>query len=431
MPPATTLLSLSDDILCRLFARRILRGRSVCRALREALAKSGSETEPVLLHIVAPVDNWSVFLGYAHVTLYVTTDAEMRQCVAAGVRAVRVIGCEDIDNAVELDALKLKPLNKYLWQVAAMIADDDQPLPRVHVIEKLILALNRCQYIRSLVHYWLTRRLLGCVTRHDLFNLGVLLRLMYPPREAHSMLLLHDLSSASALRLLVNNYTSSRYFACTVQTIVHVVAHSADIFVSHRVLESSGCMRALLEVASGWHTARADSRERQNWERDKRHAALMALAYYVRRCTDDSAVASLLDAQIVNIAQAAACSRDYYFALPACVLLSEMSKNDTMCTALFTSNVHDILAWMCRHDIPQAVFVMSQMFYHVQFRCAAVPVSIGDASSRRRFFDVYIDTVHYLRSHARYASYVNYLSYQDPTASDAVARHGYLDFGMI
>lgn len=391
------LLRLGDDLLCRLFANRVLDGRSVCKSIKASLYKSGSRLDPLRLHVVARVDNWHAFSLFSHIVLYVSSDDELEQCRMAGVNAVRVVGCGDIDEAIRLDLVGSRPINRHIWALADAVADKERPLPRYIVLHRLIDEISNCQSVRILVQYWLCRRLMACSDRHDILTLGLRLRVMFRHcSSVHSILTLRDLVSESMLNMIMANFSSSHLLSCHTQTIIDVFTYAPEIMVSEDMLINSGCINVVINIASGYLDELPDAHSRHTWNRDMRHTALMALSHFLKKCTaEDAVVDTLLGAGIVRVTQQAACSRDFYFATPAYLVFYEMCMIDKMCAAMFEINVQVVLAWMCRNNIPQALFVLSQMLIHVSSNSET---HNNDPDARSRFWRLYIDTVQWLRN---------------------------------
>ena len=414
-----SLLDIGDDHICTVFAGRVLDGRCVCKALNASLLKSGSVAHPLRLHIIAPPDAWSFLTRFAHVQVLVCTDDEMQQCSLAGLAAIREVGYHDIDNAVELDYLRLIPMNKNIWRVASDVAHENSVLPRIAVLRQLVRALRQCCHVHSPIHYWLARRLLSFTRRPEVFNLGLELRLMYPQAEAHPVLLLHDLVSAESVTIITQNYYARQdAFQCSLQTLIDLVSHSTSIMISHDTLVQTGCLNAVLHIALGGGAPLANvlpgtyasttmDHASGVWHRDMRHQALVALVKLLARCdNNDCVIKSLLESRIIQIIQAAACSLNYYFAVPACMAFYEMCKIDSMCTAMVDDNVQEVLAWMCRHDMPQAVVIMTQML-----NCVASG-STG-ASRDHKFLCLHTlltETMEWLYAHAAYCNFMTWFS---------------------
>ena len=419
----TALLDISEDLLCHLFVGRVLDGRRVCKTLRDALFKAGSVDSRLKLHVLSPVEDWRFLRRFHHVQVLVGTDDGLRESAKAGICATRVLGYADIENAVELDHLKSRSMNRNVWRAARMVTHGPiQVLPPLHVLHKLLNALDRCEHVERFVCYWLTRRLLMYKHRPDVFNLGLRLRLIFPTSRAHDLRLLHSMSSPESVRAIIHNYsTRNASFQCSAMTLIDLVMHALNARMTYDSLVPTGCLRAVIGMAHGHNEPRVEislcsgdqiiyhSRAGAVWYRDIRHCALVAIMRFIRQCEDDQVVQALLDANIIAVAQAAAGSGDLFFSVPSCMLLFTMCKFPAMCAAMLRAHVHETLVWMCRNNMPQAIVILSRLLN-------AVPVLDESGTYNPQFtrvLQMYTDTILWMQHNACHHNYLVWFAHQN------------------
>ena len=385
---AVPILGLNSDILCDIFAGRILLGRSVCKTLKTALEKAGSSSKPLILRVLHPPDDWGFLRQFSHARILVSADADMLECIKHSIRAEREVGYADVDNAIELDFLRPRPTNKHIWAVANTVAQSDDMLPHISVLKKLVEALSFCQHVRGSVHCWLTLRLLTFVHRPDIFALGLQLYRVYNREHTYSSMILQEISSEAAVTATVSHYkTAPGLYAA--QTLLDLVQHSSLINLSYEALVHTGCLQTVLDMAD-------NKRHGDDFGRYLRHLAILALGKLIQHCDDMRTIQALLDARIVQIMQLVSCSDDYYFSIPSCLAMYEMATVRPMCAAMIEANMHEILASLCKNGVPHAVLIMSALLNGAMVMTD--PPNLN--ASFMRMFCVYNETVRWLEDNS-------------------------------